>query len=215
MTIYAYLRVSTLKHDQTTANQKKLIIDAGFNVDEWVEENGESGSTEASKRPAFNKMLSEAAPGSTVICTMIDRLGRNASDVLNTVETFKKRGIHLRVMQFDGVDVTSPMGKMILTVMAACAELEKNLLVERTISGLKRTKEQGTILGRPMKISPDVLKEMCKAREENVSLDKLSAKYGIHKATLAQTIAKWKDKLDEYQARWEMQQAQKAAKATA
>ena len=210
MTVYAYLRVSTLKHDQTTDNQKKLIIDAGFNVDEWVEENGESGSTDAAKRPAFMKMLAEATAGSTVICTMIDRLGRNASDVLNTVETFKKRGIHLRVMQFDGVDVTSPMGKLILTVMAACAELEKNLLVERTIAGLKRTKEQGTVLGRPMAISHSMLVDMCKDREAGLSLDKLSVKYGIHKATLAQTIAKWKGELEEYKAKWEQQQRQLA-----
>lgn len=212
MTIYAYLRVSTTTHDQTTDNQKKQIIDAGFNVDEWIVEHGVSGSVEAAKRPAFMRMMLSALPGDTVMCTMVDRLGRSASDVLHTVETFKKRGIHLRVMQFDGVDVTSPMGKLILTVMAACAELEKNLLVERTISGLKRTKEQGTVLGRPMKIDPPMLKAMCKDRKDGLSLDKISEKYAIHKATVAQTIAKWKDDLSTYTTRWEKQQEQMAGK---
>jgi DNA invertase Pin-like site-specific DNA recombinase len=100
---------------------------------------------------------------------MIDRLGRSASDVLNTVEEFARRGVKLRVLQFGGVDVTDSMGKMILTVMAACAELERNLLIERTIAGLARTQASGTRLGTPLSIPPDVMKELLFARMEGIT----------------------------------------------
>jgi putative DNA-invertase from lambdoid prophage Rac len=62
--------------------------------------------------------------------------------VLNVVEDLKARGIKLKVMQFDGMDITSAMGKMILTCMSAMAELERNILIERTNAGLERTKAQ-------------------------------------------------------------------------
>lgn len=210
--MYAYLRISTLTHEQTTENQRKAILDENFAVDEWVVEDGVSGSIEALKRPAFADMMTKVKAGDQVVCTMVDRLGRTASDVLKTVEAFKAMGVRLRVLQLDGIDVTSSMGKLVLTVMAACAELEKNLLVERTRAGLARTKEQGTKLGQPLKIAPDTLEAILEDREKGVSLSGLSTKYGIHRTTIDQTAKRWRGKVGEYRSEFNVRQAQYEAK---
>lgn len=197
MTIFAYLRVSTA--GQTTDNQRKAIIDAGFAVDVWIVEHGVSGSKATATREQFSKMMEEAKDGDTIICTMIDRIGRSTVDVLTTVEMFQKRGIKLRVMQFGGVDLTSSMGKFTLTVMAACAELERNNLIERTKSGIARTKAEGTHLGQPLKILPSDLRKIVQAKADGISVAYLSKEYDIPRATLIRNIEKWADNLSGYE----------------
>lgn len=208
MTTYAYLRVSTDGKGQTTENQKKLITDGGFSVDVWVHEAGVSGSIPALKRPEFAILMSTALPGDTVICTMIDRLGRNASDILHTVEEFKRLGIKLKIMQFDGVDITSTMGKMVLTLTAAFAEMEKNLTVERTIAGLERTVAQGTKLGRPLRINPDSMDLMLSKRAEGQSLWEIATKHHMPLNTVAVNLKKWKGKAEEYRKLYNKQHLQ-------
>lgn len=213
MATYAYLRVSTLTFDQTTENQKKVILDLGFAVDEFFSENGVSGSVAALERPEFVKMMASCTAGDTVICTMVDRLGRNASDILHTVDEFKRLGIRLRVTQFDGIDVTSSTGKMIITVMAALAEMEKNLLVERTKAGLARTKEQGTKLGAPLKITPKQLNNMYMARAAGSTFSEIAAEHSLPRNTVQRNVEKWKGKFEEYKAEYEARQAQYKLKA--
>lgn len=210
MTTYAYIRVSTT--GQTTENQRKAILDNGFNVDKFFSEDGVSGSMRATERPVFAQMISLMTTGDQLIITMIDRLGRSASDILNVVEMFKVMGVRVRVLQFDGMDITSSMGKMVLTCMAAMAELERNILVERVHAGLERTKAQGTILGTPLTIEPAVLCEMVAQKAAKVKLDTLSTQFNIPRSTIARNITKWKDSLDQYKVEWNARQLQYAAK---
>lgn len=208
MTTFAYIRVSTNTKKQTTDNQRKAILDAGFAVDKFISEDGVSGSIKALQRPAFSKMMREAVSGDTVIVTMVDRLGRNAGDILNTVEEFKRLGIRLRVLQFDGVDITSSMGKMLVTLMSAFAELEKNTIVERINAGLARTKEQGTILGRSFTITPDTLEKLVKGKAAGKTLDVLSEEFSLPKSTISRNINKCGNDLNGYRERYNKQQAQ-------
>lgn len=206
MTVFAYLRVSTDNKGQTTDNQRKLIADAGFAVNEFFSEDGVSGSKPAFMRPQFAEMTSRMKDGDTLIVTAVDRLGRSAHDILGVVEEFKARGIRLRVMQFDGIDITSPTGKMILTCMAAMAELERNMLIERTKAGMARSKEQGTKAGRPLKIAPADLREMAALRS-SMSLSQLSEKFGYGVSTIDNSLRKYKD-LDAYEVEYAQRQAQ-------
>lgn len=211
MTTYAYIRVSTT--GQTTENQRKVIVDNGFAVDRFYSEDGVSGSMKATDRPVFAEMLSLMVAGDSLIVTMIDRLGRSASDILNVVEMFKGMGIRIRVLQFDGMDITSPMGKMVLTCMSAMAELERNILIERVHAGLERTKAQGTVLGPPLTITPAVMAELVAKKAAKVTLDALALQYGIPRNTIARNISKWKDCLDDYAVEWTTRETQYAAKA--
>lgn len=213
MAVFGYIRVSTEGKGQTTDNQRKLISDAGFAVDEFFAEEGVSGSIKAQSRPAFARLMARASEGDTIICTMVDRLGRSASDILNVVEDLKVRGIKLRVMQFDGIDITSSMGKMVITCMAAMAELERNILIERTKAGLERTKEQGTKLGAPLTIAPATLKDMVAKKAQGATLDKLAGEFGIPRNTIHRNLKSWASKTEEYSELWSVQQRQALKKA--
>lgn len=212
MAVYGYIRVSTEGKGQTTDNQRKIIEDAGYNVAAFFSEDGVSGSVKAFRRPAFSKMLEWVKAGDTIIITMIDRLGRSASDILNVVEELKNRGIKLKVMQFDGMDITSAMGKMILTCMSAMAELERNILIERTKAGLDRTKAQGTKLGRPLTIEPKTLRDIVMHKSCGWSLDKLSANFGVPRNTIHRNLKEWGCNLDAYEAEWNARKQQYAEK---
>ena len=207
MTIFAYIRVST-SLIQTTENQRKQIADAGFTVDEYISEDGVSGTIAALERPAFAYMMSRAKEGDTCICTMMDRLGRNTIDVLQTVQEFKKRNIKLRVMQLDGMELTGSAGKLVVSVLATLAEIERDNIVERTKSGLARTKEQGTILGPPLTIDPSTLKAMCAKKAEGVSYDKLTLEFNLPRNTIARNVKKWADNLEEYSKQFEIRSVQ-------
>lgn len=211
MTTYAYIRVSTT--GQTTENQRKVVLDNGFAVDKFFSEDGVSGSMKATDRPVFAEMLASMAFGDTLIVTMVDRLGRSASDILNVVELLKSMGIRVRVLQFDGMDITSSMGKMVLTCMAAMAELERNILIERVNAGLERTKAEGTVLGPPLTVTPSVMNSLVTKKAAGATLDALAKEFGIPRNTIARNISKWKDSLDKYAAEWNVRQAQYAAKA--
>ena len=108
-----------------------------------------SGSQEAKQRPGFSKLLDKMDDGDVLIVTKLDRLGRNAMDVRATIEDLGKRGISVHCLALGGMDLTSPAGKMTMQVLAAVAEFERDLLIERTQAGLARAKEEGKAIGRP------------------------------------------------------------------
>jgi len=145
---FAYCRVST--SGQTTENQIIEIAGAGFTVTpQRVVEETISGSVAASQRPGFAKLLERLEGGDILVCTKLDRLGRNAIDVRSTVDSLAARGVRVHCLALGGVDLTSPAGRMTMQVIAAVAEFEKDLLVERTKAGLARAWAEGKTSGRP------------------------------------------------------------------
>lgn len=146
--IFAYCRVST--QTQTTENQIEEIRNAGFSIEPHrVISETISGSLEASKRPGWLKLIEKLEPHDIVVVTKLDRLGRSAIDVRTTVDSLEKAGIKVHCLALGGADLTSAAGRMTLQVIAAVAEFERDLLIERTQSGLERAKAQGKKLGRP------------------------------------------------------------------
>lgn len=149
---FAYCRVSTI--GQTTENQVQEIRSAGFEIQlqRCIEETI-SGSTCSSERKGFNSLLDRMEAGDVLVVTKLDRLGRNAIDVQSTVQHLEGKGIKVHCLALGGVDLTSPAGKMTMTVLAAVAQFERDLLIERTQAGLERAKAEGKALGRPAKAS--------------------------------------------------------------
>lgn len=146
--VFAYARVSTA--DQTTNNQIAEIRDAGFHVlPARIVVETVSGSVAAGERPGFAKLLDKLEAGDVLVVTKLDRLGRNAMDVRATVEALDGLGIRVHCLALGGVDLCSPAGKMTMQVIAAVAEFERDLLIERTQGGLARAKAEGKVLGRP------------------------------------------------------------------
>ena len=150
--VFAYCRVST--SGQTTDNQIQEIAAAGFNVLQTraIAETI-SGSIAACERPGFKKLMEKLEAGDVLVVTKLDRLGRNAMDVRQTVEALADLGVKVHCMSLGGVDLTSPAGKMTMAVISAVAEFERDLLIERTQAGLARAKSEGKVLGRPRALS--------------------------------------------------------------
>lgn len=210
MVVRAYVRCST--DLQSTENQKLEITKHGFTVDEWYSENGVSGKTMALDRPVFKEMVEKCVAGDLCCVLTLDRLGRNTEDILATIRRFKEKGVALRVMALDGTDLTSKSGKILVVLMSLISELEAEDISTRTKSGMARVKAEGTLLGRRMKVSYDILVDCVKRRGEGAVWDVLAAEYSVDKNTLLQTVKKYGDRLEEYKARWERQCRQAAEK---
>ena len=149
MAIFGYGRVST--GYQHTMNQRLELEQAGVQIDFWYSDTGVSGKTCASQRPEFSRLLNQIRDGETIVVSKLDRLGRDAVDVLQTVRMLAVRSIQVIVLQLGKVDLASVAGKLLLTMLVAVAEMERDLLVERTQAGLNRARSQGKRLGRPFK----------------------------------------------------------------
>lgn len=149
---FAYCRVST--QDQTTDNQLREIQASGFAVDaRRIVTESISGSVTASERPGFAKLLDRMEEGDVLVVTKMDRLGRNAMDVRVTVERLTAMGVRVHCLALGGMDLTSAAGKMTMGVITAVAEFERDLLIERTNSGIARAKAEGKHMGRPSALS--------------------------------------------------------------
>jgi len=149
---FAYARVSTI--EQETENQIAEIKAAGFAVEQHrtIAETV-SGSVAIAKRAGFARLLDKMEQGDVLIVTKLDRLGRDAIDVSSTVAKLEALGIRVHCLALGGVDLTSSAGKLTMGVINAVAQFERDLLIERTQSGLARAKAEGKVLGRPPALS--------------------------------------------------------------
>lgn len=180
---FAYCRVST--GDQTTHNQVREIEAAGFKVDsKRIVSETISGSVAAVKRPQFSRLLDRLESGDVLLVTKLDRLGRNAMDVRATVEHLESEGVRVYCLALGGVDLTSAAGKMTMGVIAAVAEFERDLLIERTSAGLRRAKDAGQTLGRPSSLSAAQQAAILAKRAEGVSLGALAKEYGVTRSAI-------------------------------
>lgn len=121
---------------------------AGLEVVELIREEGVSASIPLGKRPAGAKLLEMMSGGiSHVACLKLDRLFRDAEDALRQTKAWDKAGVSLHLVDMGGQSLStgSAMGRMFLTLMAGCAELERNLVAERTASVLAHKKQQGRV----------------------------------------------------------------------
>lgn len=182
MATFAYGRVSTSLQD--TDNQRLELTNAGWAIDYWFADTI-SGKSASSQRPAFRELLTKIRDGETLLVSKLDRLGRDAIDVLQTVRDLGARNIKVVVHQLGSTDLTSPAGKLLLSMLAAVAEMERDLLIERTQAGLTRARAEGKKLGRPSKIAPEQRSDILMSLSEGASISALARRYAVSRATIA------------------------------
>ena len=181
--VFAYCRVSTA--DQTTDNQIQEIAAAGFTVQKGrVIAETVSGSVPAMKRKGFLALLNKLEAADVLIVTKLDRLGRNAMDVRVSVERLASIGVRVHCLALGGVDLTSPAGKMTMGVIAAVAEFERDLLIERTQSGLARAKAQGKVLGRPRSVDAQASRIVVERLERGEAVAALAREFGTSRQSI-------------------------------
>jgi putative DNA-invertase from lambdoid prophage Rac len=184
--VFVYARVSTA--GQTVENQLGEVRAAGFdvqprrNITETI-----SGSTAAEQRPAFRKLLDRLEPEDVLVVTKLDRLGRNAMDVRATVDKLAVLGVRVHCLALGGADLTSPAGRMTMQVIAAVAEFERDLLVERTQSGLVRARREGKTLGRRPCLTLDQRKAVIARLDAGETCASIAREFGTSRMTIMRT----------------------------
>ncbi|RQZ94338.1 recombinase family protein [Burkholderia cenocepacia] len=181
--VFAYCRVSTT--DQTTENQRREIEAAGFSIDKRrIVEEAISGSVAANERPGFTRLVDRLESGDVLVVTKLDRLGRNAMDVRATVERLAEIGVRVHCLALGGVDLTSAAGKMTMQVIAAVAEFERDLLIERTQAGISRARAEGKTFGRPSALTPEQQQEVCRKLAEGAAVAQLARDFDTTRQTI-------------------------------
>ena len=145
--IYGYARVST--NHQDTELQLTALKSAGC---EKIFEEHASGRK--SNRSVLKRLIATMQPGDELVVWKLDRLGRSMRNLVLLVDELRQRGIHFKSLT-DSIDTSSPMGRFIFHIMSALAEMERELIVERTRAGLAAAREKGRIGGRRPKLTPE------------------------------------------------------------
>lgn len=141
--LIGYARVSMA--DQNPQLQMDALLAAGVPKDRiYFDQASGSGA----KRPEFDSMMADARVNDIIVVWKLDRLGRNVRQVLETFAELDRKGARVRVLTQSGIDTTTVVGRLIVTILAAVAEMEKDLIRERTRAGLLSAKERGRIGGR-------------------------------------------------------------------
>jgi len=180
---FAYVRVSTV--GQTTENQIQEIEAAGFRVEpRRVVTETISGSTSIAQRPGFARLMDRLEAGDILIVTKLDRLGRDAMDVSTTVKMLGAMGVKVYCLALGGADLTSSSGTMTMQVLNAVAQFERDLLIERTQSGLRRAKSEGKTLGRPSVLSEGEKQGVLEGLAEGMSVSALARKFSTSRQTI-------------------------------
>lgn len=143
-----------------------------------------SGKVPASERPQFSKMLERMEAGDMLVVSKLDRLGRDMIDVMQTIKDLTARDIRVKVLALGDTDLTSTAGKAVVGILAVVAEMERDMLVERTQAGLARAKAEGKQLGRPSKTSNTDREDIRSRLAAGETVSQIARDYGISRATV-------------------------------
>jgi len=158
-----YARVST--DHQSTVNQldelRRVAEQRGWHVVEVYEDHAVSGAKARDQRPAFQRLCTDAAKGriNHIAAWSLDRLGRSSRDVINFISDLPDQGASLYLHK-EQLDTSTPVGKLVVTVMAGVAEMERSRIIERINAGLARARKEGKKLGRKKSVTPKIEKKI-------------------------------------------------------
>jgi DNA invertase Pin-like site-specific DNA recombinase len=153
-------------------------------VSEFID-NGISGAKSRKDRPALDEMMKLATQRKfeMVMCWSIDRLGRSLQHLVEILNELQAMKIDLYFMQ-QGMDTTTPSGRMIFSVFGAIGEFERNLIRERVIAGQQRAKASGTHIGRPTKMNEGMKSAVKLLRERGMGIKQISKQLQIGVGTI-------------------------------
>jgi putative DNA-invertase from lambdoid prophage Rac len=176
--VIGYARVST--GDQTTDTQVHAI-ETLYKIDKWFTDSATSGTTKGHDREGLGSLLTYARAGDKIVVYSIDRLGRDTIDVLTTVEDLKDKGVAI-ISHREGFDLSTDVGKLMLTMLASLAELERKNIKARQMAGIARAKAEGKALGRKKEI--DDVKVVEWRRGNSASIKLTAEHFGISPASV-------------------------------
>ncbi|EPQ71355.1 recombinase family protein [Mycobacterium marinum] len=184
-TLLGYARVST---GHQSLDQQLDALSAEGVATERIYQDKLSGMSTRDQRPGLAALLDYARPGDTITVVGIDRLGRNAAEVMTTIRDLSQRGIVLRSLR-EGVDTSNATGRMVAGVLASLAELELELGRERRSAAREARRSRGQSIGRPKALDEfkAALARRMHAAGEPVST--IGSTLGVSRATVYRVLA--------------------------
>lgn len=180
MTRLGYARVST--SHQTLDQQHDALNAAGV---ERIFDDTMSGTRE--DRPGLTALLSYARQGDTVTVVALDRLGRSLSGIIKTLDELRERGILVRSLR-EGIDYSTPMGKMLAGIFAALAEYERTLINERAAAAREARVGRGKRPGRKPRLTADQVALARRMRASGETISTLVSTLGASRATVYRAL---------------------------
>ena len=177
-----YARVSTL--DQEPENQlgelRRYVGARSWTSVEYVDR-GVSGAKD--RRPALDTLVTDARRRrfDVLICWRLDRLGRNLRHLITLLDELQALGVAF-VSLTEGIDATTPAGKLQMHILGAIAEFERERIRERVLAGLERARREGKRLGRPRRQRPPV------TLPKGLTVRQAAKAWGVSKSTAARWI---------------------------
>jgi DNA invertase Pin-like site-specific DNA recombinase len=182
-----YLRVSSLdQHPETQGIElRQFARQRGYEIFEEYVDHGVSGAKV--RRPALDRLLKDAHRRrfDAVLVWSCDRLARSTKHFLDVLDELAQLGIQFH-SQREAIDTQGPLGRAIIVIISAIAELEKSLIVERVRAGMRRAKMEGRHIGRtPLDVDRAAI---VNDRLSSLSLTKVAEKHAVSRATVCRLI---------------------------
>lgn len=170
-------RVST--QEQETRAQIDALNKAGVDL---IHEEKRSGAT--LRRPVLDKLLRNLKRGDTLVVYKLDRVARSLKHLLTIIERLQERGAAFESVT-EHIDTNTPAGRLMLQMLGAFAEFEREMIRERTTSGMQAAKKRGVRLGRPRSLEVDEERQVVRQwRSGGYTLTALAHQYGVHLSSI-------------------------------
>jgi len=180
MALLGYARVSTSQ--QSLKIQRERLIAEGVREDRIF---ADIASGKNDSRKALSSLRLRAEKEDEVLCCKLDRLGRNTRDMIEIIEEFEEKGVHVRFLD-DGISTSGAMGKMVITILSAVAEAERSRILERTNEGREAALAAGIKFGRKRSVDRVKLLSM---RQRGAGATEISKEMGIGRATVYKILS--------------------------
>ncbi|ORA38094.1 recombinase family protein [Mycobacterium aquaticum] len=182
--LLGYARVST--GHQSLDQQADALAAAGVDADR-VYSDKLTGTSTRDERPGLAALLDYAREGDTIVVVGIDRLGRNAAEVMLTIRDLGQRGIVLRSLR-EGIDTSNATGRMIAGVLASLAELELELGRERRAAAREARRSRGQPIGRPRALTDAQVEQVLKLHAAGEQVADIAKSFRVGRDTVYRVI---------------------------
>ncbi|MGP5733700.1 recombinase family protein [Candidatus Corynebacterium faecigallinarum] len=178
--VVGYARVSTDR--QAHVSQMLALHDHGLTEEQIVVET--ASGAEGQARPQRDQLLGELEPGDTLIIWNLDRLGRSMVEIVNIVDDLHRRGITLKSLTQD-LDTGTTMGRMLISIFASFAQMERERISERTRAGLAAARSTGRVLGRPSALTSRQERMVLEMTQEGATARQIQDELGAMGVTVS------------------------------
>ncbi|WP_016679687.1 recombinase family protein, partial [Yersinia pestis] len=179
MRLFGYARVSTSQ--QSLDIQIKTLKDAGVKANRIFTDKASGSSAD---REGLDLLRMKVEEGDVILVKKLDRLGRDTVDMIQLIKEFDAQGVSIQFID-DGISTDGEMGKMVVTILSAVAQAERQRILERTNEGREEAKLKGVKFGRKRRINR---KELLELHEQGMGATEIAKKMNIARSTIYKVI---------------------------